>query len=75
MQCRSFRSTHPKNHRDRPTPPLKLIKQRFGWGKIDAVKNGRVFNDVNPDVLLRPGPRITQGLEEVYKRLYPEKNN
>ena len=56
-------------------PPLKLIKQRFGWGKIDAVKNGRVFNDVNPDVLLRPGPRITQGLEEVYKRLYPEKNN
>lgn len=52
-------------------PPLKLVKQRFGWGKIDAVKSGRVFNDINPDLLLRPGPRIVQGLEEIYKRLYP----
>ncbi|MHB8155445.1 MAG: ABC transporter substrate-binding protein [Candidatus Omnitrophota bacterium] len=51
--------------------PLKLIKQRFGWDKIDAVKHGRVFNDIDPDTLLRPGPRITQGLEEIYKRLYP----
>lgn len=52
--------------------PLKLIRQRFGWDKIDAVKNGRVFNDINPDILLRPGPRIVQGLQEVYKRLYPK---
>jgi iron complex transport system substrate-binding protein len=51
-------------------PPLKLIKQRFGWDKIDAVKYGRVFNDIDPDTLLRPGPRITQGLEELYKKLY-----
>jgi iron complex transport system substrate-binding protein len=50
---------------------LKMIKQRFGWDKIDAVKEGRVFNDINPDILLRPGPRIAQGLEEIYKRLYP----
>jgi iron complex transport system substrate-binding protein len=55
--------------------PLKLVKQRFGWDNIDAVRNGRVFNDVNPDILLRPGPRITQGLEEIYKRLYPGENN
>ncbi len=51
-------------------PPLKLVKQRFGWDKIDAVRKGRVFNDIDPDTLLRPGPRITQGLEEIYKRLY-----
>jgi iron complex transport system substrate-binding protein len=51
--------------------PLKLVKQRFGWDKIDAVKNQRVFNDINPDILLRPGPRITEGLAELYKRLYP----
>jgi len=54
--------------------PLKLIKQRFGWDKIEAVKHGQVFNDIDPDILLRPGPRIAQGLEEVYKRLYPKKN-
>ncbi len=51
-------------------PPLKLIKQRFGWDKIDAVKNERVFNDINPDILLRPGPRISKGLTEIYKKLY-----
>jgi iron complex transport system substrate-binding protein len=53
--------------------PLKLVQQRFGWDKIDAVKNKRVFNDIDPDTLLRPGPRITQGLAEIYKRLYPGK--
>jgi iron complex transport system substrate-binding protein len=53
-------------------PPLKLVKQRFGWDKIDAVKYGRVFNDIDPDTLLRPGPRITQGLEEIYKKFYPD---
>jgi len=53
-------------------PSLKLIKQRFGWDKIEAVKSGRVFNDIDPDTLLRPGPRITRGLSELYKKLYPE---
>ncbi len=50
--------------------PLKLIESRFGWNNIDAVKNKKVFNDINPDLLLRPGPRITAGLKEIYKRLY-----
>jgi len=53
-------------------PALKLIKQRFGWDKIDAVKNGRIFNDISPDILLRPGPRITLGLNRLYEKLYPK---
>jgi len=53
--------------------PLKLVQQRFGWDKIDAVRNKRIFNDIDPDTLLRPGPRITKGLTEIYKRLYPGK--
>ncbi len=52
-------------------PPLKLIQGRFGWSEIDAVKNKRVFNDINPDTLLRPGPRITEGLKALFKKLYP----
>jgi iron complex transport system substrate-binding protein len=52
-------------------PPLKLVQSRFGWSNISAVKNKRVYNDINPDLLLRPGPRIIEGLKEVYKRLYP----
>jgi len=53
------------------TAPLKLVETRFGWKNIEAVKNKQVFNDINPDILLRPGPRITEGLKEIYKRLYP----
>lgn len=50
--------------------PAQNLKKRFGWQKIKAVENSRVFNDINPDILLRPGPRIAQAVEEVYKRLY-----
>lgn len=52
--------------------PLKLLQARIGWKNIDAVKNKMVFNDIDPDILLRPGPRITEGLKEIYKRLYPK---
>ncbi|MDD5044799.1 MAG: cobalamin-binding protein [Candidatus Omnitrophica bacterium] len=51
--------------------PLRLVASRFGWGNIDAVKNKRIFNDIDPNMLLRPGPRTTEGLKELYQRLYP----
>lgn len=51
--------------------PLKMLKQRFGWQEIAAVKNNRVYNDIDPDLLFRPGPRLTDGLKEIHKRLYP----
>lgn len=51
--------------------PLKLIEGRFGWAGIAAVKNKRVYNDIDPDVLLRPGPRITEGVKKIYEKLYP----
>ncbi len=47
------------------------LAQRAGWGGIEAVKNGRVYNDIDPDILLRPGPRVADGVEELYRRLYP----
>lgn len=51
--------------------PAKLAKARFGWEGIAAIKNNRLYNDIDPDILLRPGPRIVEGLKEIYKRLYP----
>jgi len=51
--------------------PAKLVAERFGWKEISAVKNNRLYSDINPDLLLRPGPRVVQGLKEVHKRLYP----
>lgn len=49
-----------------------FIRKRFGWGNISAVKNNRIYNDINPDILLRPGPRIAQGIIELYKRFYDD---
>jgi iron complex transport system substrate-binding protein len=53
--------------------PLKLIEKRLGWGEIPAVKYRRVYNDINPDLLLRPGPRLALGIEELFRRFYPER--
>ena len=49
----------------------KAIRERLGWKEILAVKNNRIYNDINPDILLRPGPRLVQGLKELYNKLYP----
>lgn len=49
---------------------IKRVSQRLGWSNINAVKNKAIFNDINPDILLRPGPRAQEAIEELYKRLY-----
>ena len=50
--------------------PLTLLQGRFGWKNIRAVQNNRIYNDISPDILLRPGPRVTRGIKELYERLY-----
>jgi len=51
--------------------PVKTAGERFGWSSIAAVKNNRVYNDISPDLFLRPGPRLVEGLKEIHERLYP----
>lgn len=46
------------------------IGQRPGWANITAVKKGRLYADINEDLVYRPGPRLIDGLEEIYNRLY-----
>jgi iron complex transport system substrate-binding protein len=36
-----------------------------------AARNGRVFR-LNDDLLLRPGPRIVEGLEEMARKIHPD---
>ncbi|MFA5096087.1 MAG: cobalamin-binding protein [Candidatus Omnitrophota bacterium] len=52
-------------------PALKLVEGRFGWGNIAAIRDKRVFNDIDPDLLLRPTPRVSEGLARMYEKLYP----
>ncbi len=51
--------------------PAESLRGRLGWSGISAVKNNRIYSDINPDILLRPGPRAVEGIKEVYKKLYP----
>ena len=47
------------------------ISIRPGWDKINAVINHRVFTLPHPDLLLRPGPRVADGIRELRALLYP----
>lgn len=46
------------------------VKDRSGWENIPAVKNNNIYNDINPDILVRPGPRLAEGLKELFKRIH-----
>jgi len=50
----------------------KRIKNRFGYSYINAVKNNHIITDINPDIILRAGPRITEAIDEINKRIYAE---
>lgn len=41
------------------------LMKRSGWNQINAVKNSFVFDDIDPDVLLRAGPRIVDGYRQI----------
>ncbi|MBL7197970.1 MAG: cobalamin-binding protein [Candidatus Omnitrophica bacterium] len=51
---------------------MHAINKQFSWKEIKAVKNNSVYNDINPDLFLRPGPRIVEGLEKIHMKLYPK---
>ncbi|WP_261807576.1 ABC transporter substrate-binding protein [Paenibacillus sp. N3.4] len=49
----------------------EIIRGRSGWDAIDAVKNKQVVG-LEQNMLSRPGPRLTDGLLEMAKGIYPE---
>ncbi|NOU64320.1 ABC transporter substrate-binding protein [Paenibacillus sp. LMG 31461] len=52
-------------------PLEEIIRTRGGWDTIDAVKNKRVIG-LDQNSVSRPGPRLTDGLLEMAKGIYPE---
>ncbi len=50
----------------------KRIKNRFGYSNIKAVKNDHIICDINPDIILRAGPRITEAIDEINRRIYTQ---
>ncbi len=51
----------------------EMLKERPGWGEINAVKEGRVVEIEDDDVVSRPGPRIVDGLEMLARALHPDR--
>jgi iron complex transport system substrate-binding protein len=49
----------------------QIIRGRSGWDEIDAVREGRMYG-LDSNLLTRPGPRVTKGLIEIAKSLYPD---
>ncbi len=41
------------------------VKKRMGFEEIKATKESRIIDDINPDLLLRPGMRILTGLRQL----------
>jgi|UniRef100_A0A7C6A964 iron complex transport system substrate-binding protein len=52
-----------------PLAKKEEVKKRIGWQKITAVKENRIYDDVNPDLIFRPGPRIVQGIKALMARI------
>lgn len=48
------------------------IKARPGWADISAVKNDRIVEVLDDDLVSQPGPRVAEALEFVAKALHPE---
>ncbi len=46
------------------------VAARPGWSGISAVKNNRIFT-FDDNLVSRPGPRLVDGLEMLYKILHP----
>jgi iron complex transport system substrate-binding protein len=49
---------------------VNFLADRIGWSGIAAVRSGRIIADISPDLLLRPGPRLIQGVKALAERLY-----
>jgi iron complex transport system substrate-binding protein len=50
---------------------VESVAARPGWSNLAAVKNGAVFA-VDSNLVLRPGPRLIDGLEAMASRIHPE---
>lgn len=49
----------------------KMLSTRYPWNTLSAWKNGNILTHIEEDLLLRPGPRFTDGVLLLHKFLYP----
>jgi cobalamin transport system substrate-binding protein len=48
------------------------LRERIGWSGVAAVKAGRIVDDISPDHLQRPGPRLVEAVKALARHLRAE---
>ncbi len=56
----------------RESSAVDKVMNRPGWGSVAAVKNHRVYDRFDNSLFLRAGPRVLDGIAQLYKTIYPE---
>ena len=59
-------------HGDRAVPAAERLARHIGWSEVAAVRDRRIIDDIDADLLLRPGPRLADGVKALAVRLYPQ---
>jgi iron complex transport system substrate-binding protein len=56
-------------HADAPGEAAKRLAGQIGWSNVSAVRQRRIIDDIDPDLLFRPGPRLVEGVKQLAERL------
>ena len=59
-------------HSDRPGEAAERLARHIGWSNVAAVRDRRVIDDIDADLLFRPGPRLVEGVKALAERLHPK---
>lgn len=49
----------------------RAVLERPGWQNVKAVRMGAVCGELNDDIILRPGPRVADGIRSLRARILP----
>jgi iron complex transport system substrate-binding protein len=55
----------------RETDVRRAVLERPGWQSVKAVRLGAVCGELNDDIILRPGPRVADGIRSLRARILP----
>ena len=50
-------------------PVRELVMNLPGWSRLSAVRQGRVYDGLDNNLIVRPGPRVMDGLELIRSRI------
>ena len=51
----------------------RSVLERTGWQQVNAVRSGAVFDGFDNNLILRPGPRVLEGIEALKTCIRREK--